>query len=75
MKCPFCKHGSTHTDYASITLERDGATLFFKSVLTNISDNCGEIYHDEEVTKWHFQQRGVLTFALAGKPIEYQNGH
>ena len=50
MKCQICKHGNTHRGYASITLERDGTTLLFKSVPANICDNCGEIYHDEEVT-------------------------
>lgn len=50
MKCPICKHGSTHKGLSSITLERDGATLLFKNVPADICDNCGEIYHDEEVT-------------------------
>jgi len=50
MKCQICKHGNTHKGYASITLERDGTTLLFKHVPANICDNCGEIYHDEEVT-------------------------
>lgn len=50
MRCPICKHGSTHKGYASITLERDGATLLFKNVPTDICDNCGEIFHDEKVT-------------------------
>ncbi len=32
MKCQICKHGSTYKGYASITLEREGATRFFKKV-------------------------------------------
>lgn len=48
MKCPICKHGSTHTGYASITLERDDATLVFKHVPAEICDNCGEEYVSEE---------------------------
>jgi len=51
MKCPICKHGNTHNGYASITLERGGSTLLFKRVPANICDNCGEVYHDEEVTR------------------------
>lgn len=50
MKCPICKYGSIHKGYASIILERDGTTLFFKNVPADICDNCGEIYHDEEAT-------------------------
>ena len=56
MKCPICKHGSTHKGHASITLERDGATLLFKDVPADICDNCGEIYHDEEVTRSLLEQ-------------------
>lgn len=56
MKCPICKHGSTHKGQASITLERDGATLLFKNVPADICDNCGEIYHDEAVTRSLLEQ-------------------
>ncbi len=38
------------------TLERDGATLLFKNVPADICDNCGEIYHDEEVTRSLLEQ-------------------
>lgn len=50
MKCPICKHGSTRPGYASITLERDDATLVFKHVPAEICDNCGEEFISEEVT-------------------------
>ena len=56
MKCQICKHGNTHKGYASITLERDGTTLLFKNVPANICDNCGKIYHDEEVTRSLLEQ-------------------
>ena len=56
MKCQICKHGTTREGYASITLERDGTTLLFKNVPANICDNCGEIYHDEEVTRSLLEQ-------------------
>lgn len=51
MKCLICKQARTHKGFASITLERDGTTLIFKNVPADICDNCGEIYHDEEVTR------------------------
>lgn len=50
MKCPICKHGSTRPGYASISMERDDATLVFKHVPAEICDNCGEEYVSEEVT-------------------------
>lgn len=50
MKCPTCKHGSTHPGFASITLERDDATLVFKHVSAEVCDNCGEEHVSEEVT-------------------------
>ncbi|MBI5910900.1 MAG: type II toxin-antitoxin system MqsA family antitoxin [Betaproteobacteria bacterium] len=49
MKCPICKHGHTREGSASITLERDGATLVFKDVPAEICANCGEIFHDETI--------------------------
>lgn len=62
MKCPICKHGSTHKGYASITLERDGTTLFFKNVPADICDNCGEIYHDEKVVPYCPRIRGGTAY-------------
>ena len=56
MKCPICKHGNTHKGYASITLEREGTTLLFKEVPANICDNCGEIFHDEDITRSLLEQ-------------------
>ncbi len=56
MKCPIYKHGSTYKGYASITLERDGATLLFKNVPADICDNCSEIYHDEKITRSLLEQ-------------------
>lgn len=51
MKCPICKHGHTRKGSASITLERGGATLVFKNVPAEICANCGEIFHDETITR------------------------
>lgn len=50
MKCPICKHGNTRKGVASMTLERNGATLVFKNVPADICENCGEIFHDESTT-------------------------
>ena len=50
MKCPICKHGETRSGFASLTLERGGATLVFKQVPAEICDNCGEVFHGEDVT-------------------------
>ena len=56
MKCPICKHGNTYAGTASITLERDGSTMVFKKVPADICDNCGETYHDANVTRSLQQQ-------------------
>lgn len=47
MICPICKCGHTHPGFASVTLERDAMTLFFKSVPAQVCDNCGEEFIDE----------------------------
>ena len=51
MKCIICKQGETKPGKATVTLERDGMTLVFKSVPANICANCGEEYVDEKTTK------------------------
>jgi YgiT-type zinc finger domain-containing protein len=56
MKCLICKHGNTHAGVASITLERDNTTVMFKRVPAEICDNCGEVYHDANVTRSLLQQ-------------------
>ncbi len=50
MKCPICKYGETRAGTASLTLERHGTTLVFRNVPARICENCGEVFHDEEVT-------------------------
>jgi len=50
MKCPICKHGETINGTASMTLERDGATLIFKNVPAQICNNCGEEFFNENIT-------------------------
>ncbi|MCP5160687.1 MAG: type II toxin-antitoxin system MqsA family antitoxin [Hahellaceae bacterium] len=50
MKCLICKQGETHPGHATVTLERDSATLVFKGVPADICGNCGEEYIQEVVT-------------------------
>ena len=56
MNCVICRHGETHSDTATITLERDGLTLVVKSVPAQVCDNCGEEYLDESITEELLQQ-------------------
>ena len=48
MKCVVCKKGETKAGTTTMTLERDGATLVFKSVPARVCANCGEAYVDGE---------------------------
>lgn len=51
MKCVICKQGETQAGYTHILLERNGATIIFKSVPAQICENCGEAYIAEETTR------------------------
>lgn len=48
MKCTICRHGDTRPGHATVTLEREGATVVFRRVPAEICDNCGEEYVGEE---------------------------
>lgn len=50
MRCVVCKHGETRPGKATVTLERDGATLVIKGVPADVCPNCGEEYVSEEIT-------------------------
>jgi YgiT-type zinc finger domain-containing protein len=50
MKCVVCKKGETRAGTTTITLEKDCATLVFKSVPARVCANCGEAYVDGEIT-------------------------
>ena len=50
MKCVICKIGSTSPGEATVTLERGGTVVVFKSVPAQVCDNCGERYYDERTT-------------------------
>ncbi|MFA6450012.1 MAG: type II toxin-antitoxin system MqsA family antitoxin [bacterium] len=49
MKCVICKNGETREGLATVTLERNGATIVIKSVPAKVCDNCGEEYVNEEI--------------------------
>lgn len=50
MKCSICKRGDTSAGKATVTLEKNGTTLVFRSVPAQVCQNCGEEYVDEAVT-------------------------
>ena len=47
MICPICRCDQPRPSFASVTLERDSMTLFFKNVPAQVCDNCGEDFIDE----------------------------
>ena len=49
MKCVICRQGETQPGTITVTLEREGATLVFKSVPAEVCQNCGEEYVDEAI--------------------------
>lgn len=51
MRCVICRQGETHSGEATVTLERDGATLVIKGVPAQVCENCGEYYLDEDMTE------------------------
>ena len=50
MTCVICKNGETRPGTATVTLERNGATVVIKGVPARVCRNCGEEYVDEGVT-------------------------
>jgi len=44
MKCVICKVGQTHPGKTTVTLERSGVTVVFKSVPAQVCENCAEAY-------------------------------
>lgn len=50
MKCVICKNGETRPGTATVTLERDGATVVIKSVPARVCGTCGEEYVEAGVT-------------------------
>ncbi|WP_448189406.1 type II toxin-antitoxin system MqsA family antitoxin [Azospirillum sp. sgz301742] len=50
MKCVVCRQGVTQPGAATVTLERDGATIVFRGVPAEVCENCGEEYVGEAAT-------------------------
>ncbi len=50
MTCVICRTGETYPGKATVTLEREGATVVIKGVPARVCGNCGEEYVDEAVT-------------------------
>ncbi|MEO8341275.1 MAG: type II toxin-antitoxin system MqsA family antitoxin [Nitrospirota bacterium] len=50
MTCVICKSGETQPGTATVTLEREGATIVIKGVPARVCKNCGEEYVEEAVT-------------------------
>lgn len=50
MTCVICKTGKTHPGKATVTLERDNATVVIQGVPALVCANCGEEYIEEPVT-------------------------
>lgn len=50
MKCVICKQGEVRSGKATVTLERNGMTLVFKSVPARVCPTCGEQYVNEATT-------------------------
>jgi YgiT-type zinc finger domain-containing protein len=46
MKCVICKQGETAPGFATLTLERQGATVVVRGVPAQVCRNCGEEYID-----------------------------
>jgi YgiT-type zinc finger domain-containing protein len=51
MTCVVCKNGETRGGTTTVTLERAGMTLVFKSVPAEVCSNCGEAYVDQGTTQ------------------------
>jgi YgiT-type zinc finger domain-containing protein len=51
MTCVICKNGETRPGSTSITLERQGVTVVFKSVPAEVCESCGEQYVDPQTTQ------------------------
>jgi YgiT-type zinc finger domain-containing protein len=51
MRCVVCKIGNTRLGRTTVTIERDGTTLVFKTVPAEVCDNCGEAYVAEETSR------------------------
>jgi YgiT-type zinc finger domain-containing protein len=51
MTCPVCREGAMKKGTSTLTVERKGAIIFFKSVPALVCNNCGEAYFTSDVSK------------------------
>ncbi|WP_367026406.1 type II toxin-antitoxin system MqsA family antitoxin [Methylococcus sp. ANG] len=49
--CAICRHGVTRPGTVTVTLERRASIVIFREVPARICGNCGETYHDADITK------------------------
>jgi YgiT-type zinc finger domain-containing protein len=68
MNCIICKQGETKPGTTSVTLERQGLTVVFKSVPAEVCENCGEQYLDADTTARLLQEAEQA--AKAGVAVE-----
>ncbi len=50
MKCVICRNGDTRSGTATVTLERNRATIVIREVPADVCENCGEYYLSEDST-------------------------
>lgn len=62
MECVICKQGETAAGLATVSLQRDDATIIIKEVPADICENCGEYYLSETISE--------RVLAIAEKAIE-----
>jgi len=65
MTCMIGQLAETQTGTATVTLEREGATLVVKGVPAHVCPNCGEEYVDSEgcqvaCSKWPNEQSETM---------------
>lgn len=51
MKCATCRNGTTKEGFSTVVFEREGMTLVFKQVPSQVCDNCGEEYVSSKINK------------------------
>jgi YgiT-type zinc finger domain-containing protein len=71
MKCLICRNGETRPGHVTVTLERAGAMLVFRSVPSAVCENCGEQYFDAQTTRALLDQ--AERAAQAGVEVEVRS--
>jgi YgiT-type zinc finger domain-containing protein len=51
MKCSICRIGETVKSNSVVPLNRDGMVIIFKNVPTEVCNNCGEVYVEQDITR------------------------